>query len=63
MFNPAFAKFFLPLLLGAVGIFGVLLLVRSAVGDDGNLQVLVMSVGVGVILVLLVAFGALKKKL
>jgi uncharacterized membrane protein HdeD (DUF308 family) len=63
MMNPALAKIFLPWIIGAAAIFAILFMVRSAVGDDSTLQVLVLSAGVAAALALLVGFNALKKRL
>ncbi len=63
MLNPAFAKYFLPWVVGCAAVFVILLGVRSGVGDDSAMQVVVLTVGVAVILAVLVGFNALKKRL
>jgi hypothetical protein len=63
MTNPALAKIMFPFFIGAVAVFALLFLVRSAVGDSILNLALALVVGVAVILVLLVGFGVLKKKL
>jgi hypothetical protein len=63
MLNPAFAKIFLPLVVGGAAIFCILYVVRLAVRDNSALQALVLTAGVAVILALLILFNSLKKRL
>jgi hypothetical protein len=63
MTNPALAKIMLPFFVGTVAVFALLFLIRSTVGDNPVSLVLTLIAGVAVILVLLVGFNALKKRL
>ena len=63
MTNPALSKILLPFFVGAVAVFALLFLIKSAVGDNiGNIA-LTLVVGVAVILALLIGFNALKNRL
>jgi hypothetical protein len=63
MMNPAFAKFFLPWVIGGAAIFCIIFALRLTVGDNLALQILTLTTGVAVILALLIFFSWLKKKL
>ena len=63
MFNPAFAKFFLPWVLGAILVFFIIYATQAIVGEDPTNQLLLLSVCLAVVFAVLVGFNALKKKL